>query len=108
MDLPSDPVHGKAELGEGGESIFEASRFTWNFYVAKQGFSDQMFLVRTSDFKAPIYSEMRLDASHYPRGDVWEARVFSYLKNRGYRRITFRHGSYVHENISLAPLSEQK
>lgn len=82
-----------------GEAKKEAYRTTWNFYFANQGFSDQMFLVRTSDFQAPIYGEIREDSRHYPRGGVFEARVFSTMKNRGWERITFRGGSYTHENV---------
>ena len=81
------------------EAKKESYRRTWNFFVANQGFSDQMFLVRSSDFKQPIYREVRPDAAHFPRGDVFEKRVFSYMKNRGWERITYRHGSYTHENI---------
>lgn len=85
--------------GNYGEAEKESYQRTWNFFVAKEGFSDQMFLVRRSDFCAPIFGEIRQDASHYPRGDVFEKRVFSYMKNRGWERITFRRGSYTHENI---------
>lgn len=81
------------------EARKEAHRSTWNFYVQPQGFSDQMFLVRKEDFHAPIYGEVRPDSHHYPRGDVFEKRVFSYMKNRGWERITYRRGSYTHENI---------
>lgn len=77
----------------------ESYRRTWNFWVAKEGFSDQMFLVRTKDFQAPIYGEIREDSHHYPRGDVFEKRVFSTMKNRGWERIIFRRGSYTHENV---------
>jgi hypothetical protein len=77
----------------------ESYRRTWNFFVADEGFSDQMFLVRRKDFRAPIYGELREDGAHYPRGDVFEKRVFSYMKNRQWERITFRRGSYTHENI---------
>ncbi len=77
----------------------ESYRKTWNFLVAKEGFSDQMFLVKTDDFRLPIYGEIRADGSHYPRGDVFEKRVFSYMKNRGWERITYRWGSYTHENL---------
>lgn len=77
----------------------ESYRTTWNFYRAKQGFSDQMFLVRKKDFCQPIYWEVRPDAAHFPRGDVFEKRVFSYMKNRGWERITYRRGSYTHENF---------
>jgi len=71
----------------------------WNFFAARQGFSDQLFLVKRSDFRQPIYGEIRVDSAHYPRGDVFEKRVFSYMKNRGWERITYRWGSYNHENI---------
>lgn len=81
------------------EAKKESYRSTWNFYVSNNGFSDQMFLVRAADFRAPIYSEVRGDASHYPRGDVFEKRVFSYMKNRGFERITYKKGSYIHENV---------
>ena len=70
-----------------------------NFYFAKQGFSDQIFLVRQEDFRQPIYGEIRPDSAHYPRGDVFEKRVFSYMKNRGWERMTFKRGSYTHENV---------
>ncbi len=81
------------------EAKKESYRKTWNFFVATRGFSDQMFLVRCADFKAPIYGEVRADGAHYPRGDVFEKRVFSYMVNRGWERITFRGGSYTHENF---------
>ncbi len=73
---------------------------TWNFFLAKKGFSDQMFLVKTADFRAPIYGEIRGDSDHFPRGDVFEKRVFSYMLNRGWERIIYRRGSYLHKNIS--------
>lgn len=81
------------------EAKAESYKKEWNFYVAKQGFSDQMFLVRTNDFLQPIYGEIRPDSNHFPRGDVWEKRVFSFMKNRGWERITFRRGSYTHKNF---------
>jgi hypothetical protein len=76
----------------------ESYKKEWNFFVAKQGFSDQLFLVSSREFRQPIYGEIRSDSGHYPRGDVWEKRVFSYLKNRKLERITYRRGSYLHEN----------
>lgn len=79
----------------------ESYRKSWNFFYAKDGFSDQQFLVKRSTFRAPIYREIREDSHHYPRGDVFEKRVFSFLKNRHYERITCRKGSYTHENIRL-------
>jgi len=81
------------------EAKKESYRTTWNFYRAEQGFSDQLFLVKRADFQGPIYGEIRPDSHHFPRGDVFEKRVFSYMKNRGWERITFRRGSYTHENV---------
>ena len=81
------------------EARRESYRWGWNFYTAKEGFSDQLFLVKQDDFRQPIYEEIRDDSSHFPRGDVFEKRVFSYMKNRGWERIIFRRGSYTHENI---------
>lgn len=77
----------------------ESYRKSWNFFYAKQGFSDQQFLVKKSTFRAPIYGEIREDSHHFPRGDVFEKRVFSFLKNRQFERITCSRGSYTHENI---------
>lgn len=87
------------------EAKKESAFRTWNFFVAEAGFSDQMFLVRKEDFCAPIYGEVRSDTDHYPKGGnlkggIWEARVFSYMKNHHWRRITFRRGSYTHENVA--------
>lgn len=52
------------------------------FLVADEGFSDQMFLVRTRDFRAPIYGEIRSDAARFPRGETFEKRAFSWMKSR--------------------------
>ena len=85
--------------GKYGEAKKESYRKSFRFFIAKEGFSDQLFLVKREDFCAPIYSEIRPDSHHFPRGDVFEKRVFSYMKNRQWERITYRHGSYTHENI---------
>jgi hypothetical protein len=77
----------------------ESYRKSWNFFYAKQGFSDQQFLVKRSVFRQPVYGEIRADSGHYPRGDVFEKRVFSFLKNRNFERMIFRRGSYIHENV---------
>ncbi len=81
------------------EARAESYRKEGNFYVARQGFSDQIFLVKKEDFRQPIYGEIREDAAHFPRGDVFEKRVFSYLKNRQLERLIYSLGSYIHENF---------
>jgi hypothetical protein len=82
------------------EAKKESYRTKKDFFVAKSGFSDQCFLVNLKEFKRPIYSEVRKDSFHYPRGDVFEKRVYSFMKNRKWKRITYKLGSYTHENFS--------
>jgi hypothetical protein len=81
------------------EARKESYKREWNFYLAKDGFSDQMFLVKMSDFRQPIYGDIRRDSQHFPRGDVWEKRAFSAMKNRGWERLIYARGSYTHENL---------
>lgn len=81
------------------EAKKESFRRTKGFYVSSSGFSDQMFLVRRSDFFAPIYGETRDDGWHFPRGDIFEMRVFSWMKNHDWLRLTYAKSSYIHENL---------
>lgn len=81
------------------EAKKESIRKKRNFFVSDRGFSDQLFLARRADFCQPIYQEIREDASHYPRGDIFEKRVFSAMRNRGWLRLTYSKGSYIHENF---------
>jgi len=66
------------------------------------GFSDQMYLVRSADFKQPIYHETHADSAHYPAygGELFEKRVDSWLRNHDYLRATYKHGSYRHRNFT--------
>jgi hypothetical protein len=77
----------------------ESYRKNGPFYVARQGFSDQQFLLKASRFRQPFYREIRPDASHYPRGDVFEKRLFCAMKNRGWERLIYSKGSYTHANF---------
>jgi hypothetical protein len=86
--------------GRYGEAMRESYKIGWNFFVAKEGFSDQMFLVKTSDFRAPIYGSLHPDSAHFPRGDVFEKRAFSAMKNRSWERLICWRGSYTHENFT--------
>jgi hypothetical protein len=81
------------------EAKKESIRKEGPFYVAAQGFSDQLFLVRTDDFRQPIYGEIREDAAHFPRGEVFEKRAFSAMKTRGWERLIYHSGSYIHKNF---------
>lgn len=81
------------------EARRESYRKTWNFYRAKKGFSDQMFLVRTKEVQQPIYGYIDPQSGHYPRGDVFEKRLFSYMKREQKERIIYRRGSYTHRSF---------
>lgn len=114
LDKPLDWI-GKAIRLMEKEPRFKVANPLWNgrideakreafgkkrgFYLSDKGFSDQLFLVRRADFCAPIYNEIREDAAHFPRGDVFEKRVFSAMRNRGWLRLTYGKGSYTHENF---------
>ncbi len=65
------------------------------------GFSDQCFLVRTKDFRAPIYNEDHPASARYPAygGETFEKRVDSWMRNHNYLRLTYKHGSYMHEDF---------
>ena len=69
------------------------------------GFSDQMYLVRTSDFKDRIYEYDHPDAARYPvyGGELFEKRVYSWLRHHHYLRATYKHGSYLHQNFTNTP-----
>ena len=74
-----------------------------NFYG--DGFSDQMYLIRTADFKDCIYDYFHPDAERYPAygGDLFEKRVYSWLRHHNYLRATYKHGSYLHQNFTNTP-----
>ena len=72
-----------------------------DFYIG-YGFSDQMYLVRTSDLRSrrPYHEEHELSA-RYPEygGELFEKRIDSWMRNHDFRRLTYRHGSYEHRNF---------
>jgi hypothetical protein len=71
-----------------------------NFYFG-YGFSDQCYLVSTQDFRARIYNEHHPASERYPvyGGELFEKRVDSWMRNHSFQRITFKHGSYIHQNF---------
>jgi hypothetical protein len=72
------------------------------------GFSDQMYLVRTADFKMPIYEYYHSSSENYPTygGELFEKRVYSWLRSHHYLRATYRYGSYLHENFPQTSSSQ--
>jgi len=72
-----------------------------DFYTG-YGFSGQMYLIRTSDFRSPeVYHERNPLSERYPAygGELFEKRVDSWMRNHDFHRITYKHGSYLHRNI---------
>jgi hypothetical protein len=82
------------------EAKSESASEIENFYIGF-GFSDQCFLVRTKDLKAPIYNETNPASERYPKygGETFEKRVDSWMRNHNFLRLTFKHGSYWHEDF---------
>lgn len=84
-------------------NIFEAKQESIdedeNFYVG-YGFSDQCYLIRTNDFKNKIYNEKNPISERYPiyGGELFEKRVDAWMRNNYFKRITFKHGNYIHQN----------
>ena len=70
-----------------------------NFYG--NGFSDQMYLVRTAELKDSIYDHYHPDSERYPvyGGELFEKRIYSWLRAHSYLRATYKHGSYLHKNF---------
>jgi hypothetical protein len=70
-----------------------------NFYG--NGFSDQMYLARTVELKERIYDHYHPDSERYPvyGGELFEKRVYSWLRAHSYLRATYKHGSYLHKNF---------
>jgi hypothetical protein len=72
-----------------------------DFFIG-YGFSDQNYLVRTSDFRSPdVYHETNPESARYPGygGELFEKRVDSWMRNHDYYRLTYRHGAYEHRNF---------
>lgn len=71
-----------------------------DFFVG-YGFSDQCYLIRTDEFRKPIYNEYHAASARYPAygGELFEKRVDSYMHNNSRLRITSNNCSYIHRNF---------
>lgn len=80
------------------ESFREDDNFCYCY-----GFSDQMYLVRTADFRQRIYDEKHDFSERYPKygGELFEKRVDSWMRNNDCKRVVWKHGSYRH--VSFKP-----
>ncbi len=78
------------------ESISEDAEFFYGY-----GFSDQMYLIRTEDFRAPIYEETNEASNRYPKygGELFEKRVDSWMRNHSHIRASSKKYSYIHKNF---------
>jgi hypothetical protein len=65
------------------------------------GFSDQMYLIRSADFKKPIYQFYDPASERYPKhgGELFEKRVDSWMRQNNFLRATYKNGSYLHKNF---------
>jgi len=88
------------------EAKNESFRETSDSFVG-YGFSDQCFLVRSTDFKKPMYNEYNIASERYPKyaGELFEKRVDSYMRNHNLYRVTSKTTSYIHQNYPLAKKS---
>tara|TARA_B100000029_G_scaffold504126_1_gene582419 strand:- start:306 stop:1061 length:756 start_codon:yes stop_codon:yes gene_type:complete len=84
------------------ESISENDDFYYSY-----GFSDQMYLIRTEDFKKQIYNQKHVDSDRYPKygGELFEKRIDSWLRNNQYCRLTYKHSSYFHKNFPSSKIA---
>jgi hypothetical protein len=69
------------------------------------GFSDQMYLIRSADFKKPIYEFYDPASERYPKygGELFEKRVDSWMRQNNFLRATYKKGSYLHKNFTKNP-----
>jgi hypothetical protein len=79
------------------EARREAHGTTAQFYLGS-GFSDQCYLIRTADFRLPIYGETHPLSKRYPAygGELFEKRVDAWMRNHGRERLTHKYASYRH------------
>ncbi len=78
------------------DSIFVDDEFAYGY-----GFSDQMYVIRTAEFKSRIYGYSHPESDRYPKygGDLFEKRVDSWMRVEKRLRATSRKWSYRHSNF---------
>jgi hypothetical protein len=78
------------------ESVGETGDFWLCF-----GFTDQCFLARPEEFRAPIYNypDPRAQAGPVPCNDLLEQRVAVFMRATNRRRITHKTATYRHRNF---------
>ncbi len=103
MDTRKDILVANATWDYRYEHAAEESFTSLDGFYLGYGFSDQCYLIRTADFRQPIYSEQHALSARYPiyGGELFEKRVDSYMRNHQLFRITSMQSSYVHRNYPV-------
>jgi hypothetical protein len=71
-----------------------------DFYTS-YGFSDHCFLIIPEFFRNDIYNEENPMSEFYPAGSrgSFEERIYRFMRNQDYRRITHKRAEYRHKNF---------
>ena len=90
-----------------GNAIGQSTEPNIGDFIVGYGFSDQCYLVRTSDFKSNIYNFKHPDSERYPTygGELFEKRVNSFMHVNELLKLTHSEECYRHRNF---PKSESK
>ena len=91
--------------GAAAEAEAQAYEEDENFWLG-YGFSDQCYLVRSSDYRARIFNETHPASERYPLygGELFERKVDSWMHNHDFLRATFKKGNYIHKNFPSSSL----
>jgi hypothetical protein len=102
--LETNPIIKVVNLGwdPSGDNMKEEMIAETPIYWSSIGFSDQMYLVRTKDFKGQIYNSHHPSSDRYPEfaGELFEKRVDSWLRVNNFYRATIKKGFYTHRNFT--------
>jgi hypothetical protein len=90
-----------------GNAKKNSTEQTDDFSIGVGGFSDQCYLVRAKEFRGRIYNESHPASTCYPNygGELFEKRVFSWLRNNSHLTASYKHTFYTHKNWPLPPLA---
>lgn len=101
LELNSDIVVANLTWNKKNKEVLKEKMHLINNFSISQGFSDQMYLIRSEDFKQRIYNEKNIKSNHYPKygGELFEKRVHSWMLNNKKYRATYLGLSYFNKNI---------
>ena len=103
----NDRVIAANALSDGNykQAMREALEADEEFYTG-YGFTDQCYLIKPAFFKADIYNEENELSLFYPEHarNSFEERVYRFMRNKKYYRITHKRAIYRHKNLSKGKL----